>query len=199
MRTTILPGTADRGGLARTRRSRQGARADRAGEPAVHARPQRVVRLPDSLVAGLARARRDRHARAAHYRLRDLKSTNGTFVNGKRIDEHRLADGDLFVIADVEFSFRRSGDEGVRKTVTQVMDHGGESGEDRVDDAVGRPDPRRPPHARNAAAPGRPQPLPADLRPGREPLRRLRGDPPPAIARRAARRPSKSWTAPTAA
>jgi EAL domain-containing protein (putative c-di-GMP-specific phosphodiesterase class I) len=56
------------------------------------------------------------------YRIRDLGSTNGTFVNGQRIDETRLADGDLIVIADVEFSFF-SGQEGhVRKTVTQVMD-----------------------------------------------------------------------------
>src|SRR5262245_25455047 len=70
-----------------------------------------------------------------HYRVRDLKSTNGTFVNGKRIDEHRLIDGDLFVIADVEFSFRKSGNDTARKTVTQVMDSSG-GGEDRVDDAV---------------------------------------------------------------
>lgn len=71
-----------------------------------------------------------------HYRVRDLKSTNGTFVNGKRIDEHRLSDGDLFVIADVEFSFHSGQGDIHRKTVTQVMDHGGEGGEDRVDDAV---------------------------------------------------------------
>src|SRR5687767_9103798 len=30
--------------------------------------------------------------------IRDLKSTNGTLVNGQRIDEHRLVDGDLVVI-----------------------------------------------------------------------------------------------------
>jgi EAL domain-containing protein (putative c-di-GMP-specific phosphodiesterase class I) len=69
-------------------------------------------------------------------RVRDLKSTNGTFVNGQRIDEHRLADGDLVVIADVHFSFRTSRDEGIRKTVTQVMDHS-EHASDREDDAVG--------------------------------------------------------------
>ena len=43
-------------------------------------------------------------------RVRDLHSTNGTFVNGQKIDEHRLADGDLVVIADVHFSFRTNRD-----------------------------------------------------------------------------------------
>jgi EAL domain-containing protein (putative c-di-GMP-specific phosphodiesterase class I) len=69
-------------------------------------------------------------------RIRDLKSTNGTFVNGQRIDEHRLTDGDLVVIADVHFSLRTNRDEGIRKTVTQVMDHSQAEG-NREDDAVG--------------------------------------------------------------
>src|SRR5262245_32984950 len=68
-------------------------------------------------------------------KVRDLKSTNGTFVNGKRIEEQKLADGDLVVIADVHFSFRSNRDEGVRKTVTQVMDHQESHGE-REDDAA---------------------------------------------------------------
>lgn len=71
------------------------------------------------------------------YRVRDLKSTNGTFVNGQRIDDHRLADGDLVVIADVEFSFRSGGGDSARKTVTQVMDHGTSVAGQREDDAVG--------------------------------------------------------------
>jgi pSer/pThr/pTyr-binding forkhead associated (FHA) protein len=54
-------------------------------------------------------------------RIRDLKSTNGTFVNGQRIEEHLLCDGDLIVIADVSFSFRTEAEDGLRKTVTQVM------------------------------------------------------------------------------
>jgi EAL domain-containing protein (putative c-di-GMP-specific phosphodiesterase class I) len=72
------------------------------------------------------------------YRVRDLKSTNGTFVNGKRIEEHRLTDGDLVVIADIHFSFHSNREEAVRKTVTQVMDQhdSGGSGE-REDDAAG--------------------------------------------------------------
>jgi EAL domain-containing protein (putative c-di-GMP-specific phosphodiesterase class I) len=56
------------------------------------------------------------------YVLRDLESTNGTFVNGQKITEHRLSDGDLIVIADVQFSFKSTSGEGTRKTVTQVMD-----------------------------------------------------------------------------
>jgi EAL domain-containing protein (putative c-di-GMP-specific phosphodiesterase class I) len=69
----------------------------------------------------------------ATFRLRDLKSTNGTLHNGQKVDETRLADGDLIVIADVEFSFRSGREDSARKTVTQVMDyderrtsHGGE-------------------------------------------------------------------------
>src|SRR6478752_10810725 len=53
-------------------------------------------------------------------KIRDLKSTNGTFVNGERIDQHCLVDGDLVVIADVQFCLRTSHDN-VRNTVTQVM------------------------------------------------------------------------------
>lgn len=39
------------------------------------------------------------------YRVRDLGSTNGTYVNGQRIEEAPLEDGDLLVVADVEFTF----------------------------------------------------------------------------------------------
>ncbi len=40
------------------------------------------------------------------YVVRDLNSTNGTFVNGERIDEHPLNDGDIIHVAHVEFRFR---------------------------------------------------------------------------------------------
>jgi EAL domain-containing protein (putative c-di-GMP-specific phosphodiesterase class I) len=69
-------------------------------------------------------------------RIRDLKSTNGTFVNGQRIEEHKLSDGDLVVIADVHFSFRTNREEGVRKTVTQVMDQPEPSASGPEDNAV---------------------------------------------------------------
>jgi EAL domain-containing protein (putative c-di-GMP-specific phosphodiesterase class I) len=70
------------------------------------------------------------------FRLRDLKSTNGTFLNGQRIDEVRLNDGDLVVIADVEFTFRRGSDAESRKTVTQVMDEGGSTMGSSEEDAA---------------------------------------------------------------
>lgn len=56
------------------------------------------------------------------FRVRDLKSTNGTVLNGQKIDEAILHDGDLLVIADVEFGFHSKADEATRKTVTQPMD-----------------------------------------------------------------------------
>ena len=39
------------------------------------------------------------------YAVRDLQSTNGTFVNGRRTAEHVLHDGDIIHIAHVEFAF----------------------------------------------------------------------------------------------
>ena len=56
------------------------------------------------------------------YRVRDLGSTNGTFLNGLRIEEETLADGDLLMIADVEFTFFSGAPAGGRNTATQVMD-----------------------------------------------------------------------------
>jgi DNA-binding SARP family transcriptional activator len=50
-----------------------------------------------------------RHAevvrRDAHYVVRDLGSTNGTAVNGERVDERPLAHGDVISIAGVELRF----------------------------------------------------------------------------------------------
>lgn len=69
-------------------------------------------------------------------KIRDLKSTNGTFVNGERIDQHRLVDGDLVVIADIQFTLRTNQQDNVRKTVTQVMSRPA-AAIDREDDAAG--------------------------------------------------------------
>ena len=43
--------------------------------------------------------------------LRDLHSTNGTFVNGRRTTEHVLQDGDVIQLAHVEFCFRHPPDQ----------------------------------------------------------------------------------------
>jgi EAL domain-containing protein (putative c-di-GMP-specific phosphodiesterase class I) len=61
------------------------------------------------------------------FRVRDLESTNGTFLNGARIQEAWLHDGDLLVVADVEFTFFSGQGDASRATVTQVM-AGGPSG-----------------------------------------------------------------------
>ncbi len=55
------------------------------------------------------------------FRIRDLDSTNGTLVNGERIEEATLSDGDIVTIADVEFTFFSGLSQAPRKTVTQVI------------------------------------------------------------------------------
>src|SRR5262245_50455563 len=52
--------------------------------------------------------------------LRDRGSTNGTFVNGQRIQEVELQDGDTLVIADVEFTFGGSRPNNEQQATTQV-------------------------------------------------------------------------------
>lgn len=59
--------------------------------------------------AGVSR----RHAMIAiasdgRYTIQDLQSQNGTFVNGERITETTLADGDRIAVGDVEVTFRSS-------------------------------------------------------------------------------------------
>src|SRR4029453_1120569 len=40
--------------------------------------------------------------------IRDLESTNGTFVNGQQVTKHTLEDGDIIHIAHVEFCLRHA-------------------------------------------------------------------------------------------
>ncbi len=51
---------------------------------------------------------------AEGWRVRDLGSSNGTFVNGQRIDEVLLAEGDVITLGDVNLTF-----EGPRRPVPQ--------------------------------------------------------------------------------
>ncbi len=55
------------------------------------------------------------------FRVRDLGSTNGTFLNGEPIQESRLSDGDILTIADTEFTFFCGEDRPSTGMVTQVM------------------------------------------------------------------------------
>lgn len=64
------------------------------------------------------------------YRLRDLGSTNGTLLNGKPIEEARLCDGDLVVVADLELTFFAGRAADPQDMATQAFDclagHGAE-------------------------------------------------------------------------
>jgi hypothetical protein len=44
------------------------------------------------------------------YTIRDLKSQNGTYLNGERVDERTLVDGDRITLGDVTLVFRRAAD-----------------------------------------------------------------------------------------
>jgi len=65
-------------------------------------------------------------------RIRDLGSTNGTFVNGQRIKEAELHDGDMVQVANVELVFYRGKTQARRGMATQVLPTEVES--DRDDD-----------------------------------------------------------------
>lgn len=44
---------------------------------------------------------------AGGFAVHDLRSTNGTFVNGNRVTQHALADGDVIRIGETQLQFRR--------------------------------------------------------------------------------------------
>ncbi len=68
------------------------------------------------------------------YLIRDLRSTNGVYINGEKLDEHVLVDGDTVSIADFEFDFHCPAAETARQTVTLTM-------EDRVQASAPAQDP----------------------------------------------------------
>jgi EAL domain-containing protein (putative c-di-GMP-specific phosphodiesterase class I) len=55
------------------------------------------------------------------YRIRDLGSTNGTFVNGRRVKEAVLHDGDMLQVANVELTFYLGRTHSARDAATQVL------------------------------------------------------------------------------
>ncbi len=71
------------------------------------------------------------------YHVRDLGSTNGTFVNGEKIQEFALSDGDVLVIADSEFTFVAAVAENApRNMATQVIAAGKAAPEPKPCDQV---------------------------------------------------------------
>lgn len=64
------------------------------------------------------------------YRVQDNGSTNGTFLNGRRVQDAPLADGDMVKIADVEFCFFSGRQDQPRDLATQVMTQPGSSAND---------------------------------------------------------------------
>jgi len=69
-------------------------------------------------------------------RIQDLGSTNGTFVNGQRIKDAELHDGDMVQVANVELVFYRGKAQARQAMVTQVLTSAGDgdSDEDCSDD-----------------------------------------------------------------
>jgi EAL domain-containing protein (putative c-di-GMP-specific phosphodiesterase class I) len=57
-----------------------------------------------------------------NYRVKDLQSTNGTFVNGDRIQESVLCDGDMLMVANEEFTFYAGSVECAERMATQVIE-----------------------------------------------------------------------------
>ena len=58
------------------------------------------------------------------FRVRDLGSTNGTFLNGRQIDESPINDGDILLVADVELTFLVGRRQITSTAVTQAIDFG---------------------------------------------------------------------------
>jgi hypothetical protein len=86
---------------------------DKAGLPGAAHRlglQTSIGRTPDNQVVVPAREVSRRHAEIliseGGYVLKDLGSPNGTFVNGERITEHKLADGDRIAMGGQVFVFK---------------------------------------------------------------------------------------------
>jgi hypothetical protein len=86
---------------------------DRAGLPGVAHRlglRTSVGRTPDNQIVVPIREVSRRHAEIVlvenGYVVKDLGSPNGTFVNGERITEHRLKDGDRIAMGGQVFVFK---------------------------------------------------------------------------------------------
>ena len=71
-----------------------------------------IGRLPECTIAlgdpNVSRRHAEIRPAGAGYRLTDLGSTNGTLVNGQRVHEHQLTDGDVVQFGATEIVFTES-------------------------------------------------------------------------------------------
>ena len=77
----------------------------------------RLGRLPDNDLAFDNDSVSSRHAEVYHlpdgtFRICDLRSTNGTWVNGERVHGHILKNGDVVELGEVRLHFRVSQESG---------------------------------------------------------------------------------------
>ena len=66
----------------------------------------RSTELPPPLDPGVSRRHVLVMATPGGYTIRDLGSQNGTYVNGNRVDESPLTDGDRITIGEINLVFR---------------------------------------------------------------------------------------------
>ncbi len=64
---------------------------------------------------------------AEGYLIRDLGSSNGTYVNGQRVQEYLLQEGDRVSIGDIEFWFEAPEDDRATATASQSLNFGSSS------------------------------------------------------------------------
>src|ERR1700752_5295927 len=103
MRTQSLPGTAAEAWLEKENPGHEPERIDLSRFPFTLGRNEACDR--QVLSSRVSREHCEIARSGGAFHMRDLGSTNGTFVNGQKITDVTLNDGDLVVVADVQFSF----------------------------------------------------------------------------------------------
>ncbi|MCK6526217.1 FHA domain-containing protein [Myxococcota bacterium] len=69
-------------------------------------RPENELSLPDPRISG--RHATVYYAASGEFRIRDRGSRNGTFLNGSRVQEYVVRDGDLIQVGSAVLRFRLS-------------------------------------------------------------------------------------------